>query len=79
MVGYEKSYLYGIIIGGGKIVNNRLEIVFPFRRWGNYKKNPKKAGEISRDLIDYLKPRFKANFNLEFSFEIFERSWTIFF
>ncbi len=79
MVGYEKSYLYGIIIGGGKIVNNRLEIVFPFRRWGNYKKNPKKAGEISRDLIDYLKPLFKANFDLEFAFEISERSWTIFF
>lgn len=79
MVGYEKSYLYGIIIGGGKIVNNRLEIVFPFRRWGNYKKNPKKAGEISRDLINYLKPLFKANFNAEFTFEVSERSWTIFF
>ena len=79
MVGYEKSYLYGIIIGGGKIVNNRLEIVFPFDRWGNYKKNPKKASEISRDLINYLKPLFKANFNLEFTFEISEKRWIIFF
>lgn len=79
MVGYEKSYLYGIIIGGGKIVNNRLEIVFPFNKWGNYKKNPSKAGEISKDLINYLKPKFKAIFKVEFTFEVSKRSWIIFF
>ncbi|MHA1440120.1 MAG: hypothetical protein ACTSPD_21445 [Promethearchaeota archaeon] len=78
MVGYEKSYLFGIILGGGKIVNNRLIITFPFRRWGNYMTNPDKAGQISQDLIEFLRPKFRANFSCDFSFEVAENEWKIF-
>ena len=78
MVGYDKSYLFGIILGGGKILNNRLIITFPFRRWGNYRKNPEKAGQISQDLIEFLRPKFRANFNCDFSFELAEKEWKIF-
>lgn len=79
VVGCEKSYLYGIIIGGGKIVHNILVIKFPFRQWGNYIDNPQKAGEISNDLINFLRPKFRAVYNMDFSFEIKQREWTLYF
>ena len=49
----DKAYLFGLIIGGGIWGNAEdvFRIKLPYRQWGSYEQNPKRAGQISKDIM----------------------------
>ena len=55
MMNTDKAYILGLIIGGGIWGNAEdvFKIRLPFKQWGSYEANPKRAGEISRDVMNY--------------------------
>lgn len=67
----DKAYILGLIIGGGIWGNAEdvLRIRLPFKQWGSYEINPKRAGDISRDVMKMVKPLFKAIYNISVSYD----------
>ena len=67
----DKAYILGLVIGGG--VWGEAEDVFkirlPFKQWGSYAVNPKRAGDISRDVMKMVSPLFRAIYNLSVSYD----------
>jgi hypothetical protein len=75
----DKAYLIGLIIGGGVFGNaeNVFKVRLPFKKWGSYLDNPKRAGQISRDIMNVVSPTFRNTYNLIVSFEATENIWNI--
>lgn len=67
----DKAYILGLIIGGGIWGNAEdiFRIRLPFKQWGSYEVNPKRAGEISRDVMKMVTPLFRAIYNISVSYE----------
>ncbi|MDD3138393.1 MAG: hypothetical protein PHX08_05410 [Lachnospiraceae bacterium] len=67
----DKAYILGLVIGGGVWGNAEdvFRIKLPFKQWGSYEANPKRAGEISRDVMKMVSPLFKAIYNVSISYE----------
>lgn len=67
----DKAYILGLVIGGGVWGNAEdvFRIKLPFKQWGSYEVNPKRAGEISRDVMKMVSPLFKAIYNISISYE----------
>ena len=67
----DKAYLFGLIIGGGTWGNAEdvFRIKLPYRQWGSYEKNPKRAAQISRDIMSFVSPLFKSIYNINVSYE----------
>jgi hypothetical protein len=66
----DKAYLFGLIIGGGVWGNAEdvFRIKLPYKQWGSYEQNPKRASEISRDIMVFLSPLFKNIYSINVSF-----------
>lgn len=79
MMNTDKAYLLGLIIGGGAFGNAEdvFSIRMPFKKWGSFLENPKRAGQISRDIMSVVSPMFKNTYGLIVSFEASENIWTI--
>jgi len=75
----DKAYLLGLIIGGGVFGNaeDTFKIRLPFKKWGSYLENPKRAGQISRDIMNVVSPMFRNTYGLIISFEASEKVWDI--
>lgn len=76
----DKAYLFGLIIGGGIWGNAEdiFRIRLPYKQWGSYEQNPKRASEISRDIMVVLSPLFKSIYNIIISFETLPSgNWSI--
>ena len=67
----DKAYILGLVIGGGVWGNAEdvFKIRLPFKQWGSYEANPKRAGEISRDVLKMVSPLFKAIYNISVSYD----------
>lgn len=69
----DKAYIFGLIIGGG--IEGDSEDVFtiklPYKRWGSYDTNVKRASQISRDIMGFLSPLFKSIYSINISFEAY--------
>lgn len=67
----DKAYLLGLIIGGGIWGNAEdvFRIRLPFKQWGSYESNPRRAGEISRDVMKMVSPLFRAIYNISVSYD----------
>lgn len=67
----DKAYIFGLIIGGGIWGNAEdvFRIKLPYKQWGSYEQNPKRASEISRDIMGFLSPLFKSIYGINVSFE----------
>lgn len=67
----DKAYLLGLVIGGGIWGNAEdvFRIRLPFKQWGSYEVNPKRAGEISRDVMKMVSPLFRAIYNISVSYD----------
>ena len=67
----DKAYILGLVIGGGIWGNAEdiFRIRLPFKQWGSYEINPKRAGEISRDVMKMVSPLFKAIYNISVSYD----------
>ena len=62
----DRAYLLGMIIGGGHLGNNasELRISLPYKQWGSYDKNPKRAGIIASDILRKVGQMFRAIYQL---------------
>lgn len=67
----DKAYILGLVIGGGVWGNTEdvFKIRLPFKQWGSYEINPKRAGDISRDVMKMVSPLFKAIYNINVSYD----------
>ncbi|MFH1471408.1 MAG: hypothetical protein ABIF85_00770 [Nanoarchaeota archaeon] len=65
---FEKAYLLGFILGGGKIINNKLIITLPYNSWGSAFRNPVIAGKISQDIVNYLNPVFRNEYGVQIAY-----------
>lgn len=73
----DKSYLMGILIGGGNYESRSISVEFPLGKWGSLKENPDRAGEIAQDLIQMLKPLFEQYYGLNISYKILKGKWIV--
>ena len=71
MMNTDKAYILGLIIGGGIWGNAEdvFKIRLPFKRWGSYEANPKRAGEISRDVMKLVNPMFRVIYGISVSYD----------
>gem|GEM_PF-174791 len=67
----DKAYLLGLIIGGGIFGNAEevFRIKLPYKQWGSYEQNPKRAGQIARDIMTVVSPMFKSVYGLNISYD----------
>ena len=76
----DKAYLLGLIVGGGVFGNAEdvFRIRLPYQKWGSYIENPKRAGEISKDILTKVGQMFRAIYNLTIQYEALPSgTWTI--
>lgn len=78
----DKAYLLGLIIGGGVFGNteNSFTIHLPYKKWGSYLENPKRAGDIAGDILKKVGQMFRAVYGLPVQYEVTAGgNWTILF
>jgi hypothetical protein len=76
LIDTDKAYLIGLIIGGGILKNDFLQIVLPYKNWGDIKINPKRGGKIAEDILKRIGPTWKSTYNIDISYSI-DNSWKI--
>lgn len=72
----DECYLIGLLVGGGTIINDKLQIVFPYKNWGDLNANPGRAGNIAKDLVCISIPLLRTIYNLEVYYKT-GRNWRI--
>lgn len=74
----EKCYLLGLLIGGGIFKSGKLQIVMPYKNWGNLKINPQRGGDIAEDILKRAKPLWEIHYAANISYKI-DSDWKIVF
>ncbi len=71
MMDTDKAYILGLIIGGGIWGNAEdvFRIRLPYKQWGSYEANPKRAGDISRDVMRMVSPLFRVIYGITVSYD----------
>ena len=71
MMDTDKAYILGLIVGGGIWGNAEdvFRIRLPFKQWGSYEANPKRAGDISRDVMKMVSPLFRVIYGITVSYD----------
>jgi hypothetical protein len=66
----DKAYLFGLIVGAGRLSDCCLSIVFPYKQWGEVVKNPERAGEIARDIVTKVQPIFRNEYKMDVFYKV---------
>jgi len=71
MMNVDKAYLLGLIIGGGIWGNAEdvFRIRLPYKQWGSYEIEPKRASEITRDIMNVVSPLMRNTYGSTVSFD----------
>lgn len=72
----DKAYLLGLLVGGARINNNVLQIVLPYRRWGDLHLHPERCGQIATDIVKRIAPIMSSIYNLLVSYDV-DGEWKI--
>jgi len=72
----DKAYIIGLIVGGGRIDGDTLQITLPYKKWGSLDIQPDRAGGIARDILVRMNPILSATYGMEASYTIAE-DWKI--
>ena len=66
----DKAYIMGLVVGGGCFSSNHksFSIKLPYRQWGDYDKNPERAGMIANDILKVVKPLMNVEYKLDVSY-----------
>ena len=66
----DKAYIIGMVIGGGIWGNAEdcFHIRLPFKQWGSYLKNPGRAAQISRDIMN-LNNMFRSVYGISVQYD----------
>jgi len=75
----DKAYILGLMVGGGIWGNAEdvFRIRLPYKQWGSYEENPKRASEISRDILTVVSPMFRGVYGINVSFDATTSVWNI--
>ena len=66
----EQAYLFGLLVGGGILHNDTLQIVLPYKNWGDLKINPTRAGGIAEDILSRLNQLLVAHYGMNISYKV---------
>lgn len=66
----DKAYLLGLLVGGGIISKKSFQIILPYKKWGDLKVNPERAGEIASDILSTLNPIWKTSYGIDVAYKI---------
>jgi hypothetical protein len=72
----DKAYIIGLIVGGGRIDGDILQITLPYKKWGSLDVEPDRAGSIARDILTRINPLLSATYGMEASYLI-ANDWKI--
>ena len=80
MIDTDKAYLVGLGSGGGFFGNAEdvFQIKLPYKKWGSYRENPQRAGDIIDDILRKVGNMFRAIYGLCVQYEARRGGdWTI--
>jgi len=68
----DKAYILGLLVGGGCFSSDTetFFIKLPYKSWGKIDKNPQRAGDIAKDIIQVVKPVMLVEYGIDVSYEI---------
>lgn len=66
----DKAYLLGLLVGGGVIHGETLQIILPYKKWGDLNINPSRAGGIANDILSRLNPMWENGYGMSVSYKI---------
>lgn len=74
MIDYRKSYLIGLLIGGGVLSDKTFTINLPYDKWGM---NPHNMNTIAVDILTKISNKFQELYQVSVTYEIGNKRWTI--
>jgi hypothetical protein len=69
-VNTDKAYLLGLLVGGGVLHGETLQIKLPYKKWGNLAINPSRAGGIAEDILSRLNPIWSSQYDMNVSYKV---------
>lgn len=66
----DKAYLLGLLVGGGVVHGDSLQIILPYKKWGDLSINPSRAGGIADDILSRLNPLWVSHYNMNVSYKV---------
>ena len=74
----DKAYIMGLVLGGGGFSSDHksFHIRLPYKQWGEYEKNPERAGIIANDILKVVKPLMMVEYGLDVSYSA-GKDWKI--
>ena len=66
----DKAYLLGLLVGGGIIHGRSMQIVLPYKNWGDLKINPTRGGGIAQDIVKRLDPLWNSTYGMSVYYSI---------
>ena len=75
----DKAYIFGMVIGGSiwGTAENSFHIRLPFKQWGSYLRNPQRAAQITRDIMN-LNNMFKSVYGITVQYDTDTRGiWNV--
>lgn len=74
MIDHDKTYIWGLLVGGGRINEKTFSISLPFDKWGM---DPSKMNEIAIDILTKISDKFSKSYGINVTYEINNKKWTI--
>lgn len=72
----DKAYLFGLIVGGGRLGDRSLTISLPYKQWGEVISNPARAGRIAKDILTKVQPIFRNEYGMDVFYKT-DPNWRI--
>lgn len=69
-VNTDQAYLLGLLVGGGIIHGDSLQIILPYKKWGDLEINPSRAGGIAEDILSRLNPLWMSQYDMNVSYKV---------
>ncbi len=74
MLNHNKTYILGLLVGGGKLDKDSFIIELPFKKWGM---EPSKMNVIAVDILQRIAGLFNKEYGLNVTYEIGNNKWFI--
>ena len=70
----DKSYVLGLILGGGTLSRNSFDISLPYKEWGE---DPGRMRVIARDILTKICDCFTRAYGFPVTYEIGNKTWYV--
>jgi len=74
MLNHNKTYILGLLVGGGKLDSDTFLIELPFKKWGM---EPSKMNVIAVDILQRIANLFNKEYGINETYEIGNSRWFI--